>query len=176
MVMARISTERFRGTFWCSALALAMALGAAVTASAHKPNFERPPEKAASPVVPELAAVTKRYREALEKKDLAAYRALHDEAVLIFEGGHKNVGWADYEKNHLGPELDALKTFRFTQWEEASRVFESTGLVVADIGYAMELNDGKTVEAKGVVTLVMRRKADGGWRVIHSHWSTQRPK
>lgn len=119
-----------------------------------------------------MAALTTRYRAALEKRDIAAFRALHDEQVLIFESGTKNIGWADYEKNHLSPELAALRSFRFTTWEEASRAYDNTGLIVADIAYSVELLDGSTRNAKGVATLVVRR-SKLGWRIVHSHWSTQ---
>lgn len=157
------------------AFVLALVL-AASGAAAHAPDFKEllPPAKEKSPpVAPELAELTKRYRLALEKKDLAAFKALHDDGVLIFESGHKNVGWADYEKNHLAPELAAFKTFSFTTWDEASRMYESTGLIVADVAYAIETVDGKSITAKGVATLVVRR-GKTGWKIIHTHWSTQR--
>ena len=108
-----------------------------------------------------------------EALDLAAFKALHHPKVLIFESGHKNVGWDDYEKNHLKPELDAFKTFKFTRWEESSQLFGDTALVVAEIGYAIDTKDAKHHDATGVATLLLRR-AKPGWQVIHSHWSTAR--
>lgn len=175
--MARTSTEQPRAMVACLALAAMTTLGVAVAASAHAPDAGSAPATSAAPsVVPELAAVTKRYREALERKELAALRSLHDEQAVIFESGHMEGSFADYEKGHLGPELEAFKTFRFTRWDETSRVLGDTGLVFADIGYAIELKDGRKIDSQGVATLVLERKKDGGWRVIHSHWSTQRKK
>lgn len=174
--MARTSTERPRGLVACLALAATTTLAVAVAASAHAPDAASPARPTAASGVPELAAVTKQYREALEKKELAAFRALHDEHAVIFESGHAEGSFADYEKGHLGPELEAFKTFRFTRWDETSRVLGDTGLVFAEIGYAIELKDGRKIDSRGVATLVLQRKKDGGWRVIHSHWSTQRKK
>ena len=153
----------------------AVLLGASAS-WAHVPDvkvFDKP-----APVLGVNAAVADveaRYREALEKLDLAAFRALHHKDVVIFESGHKNVGWADYEKNHLQPELDEMKSFRFTKWESAARTYGDTALVVADIGYVIELKDGKRHEASGVATLVLR-PAGKSWEIVHSHWSTARAK
>ena len=82
--------------------------------------------------------------------------------VVILESGHQNVGWEDYEKNHLKPELDETKSFRFTKWESAARVYGDTAIVIADIGYAIELKDGVKHEATGVVTLVLRPRSGAG--------------
>ena len=136
---------------------------------------------ATTPATPNVAVVEleKRYREALEKSDLAAFGALHHKDVVIFESGHKNVGWDDYAKNHLQPEIDETKTFRFTKWESAARVYGDTAVVIADIGYVIELKTGAVHEAVGVVTLVLRPRGAGAtksWEVVHTHWSTARKK
>lgn len=140
-------------------------------ARAHAPDFKK--MEAEAKRKDDVPSFTLRYREALEALDLAAFKALHHPKVLIFESGHKNVGWDDYEKNHLKPELDAFKTFKFTRWEESSQLFGDTALVVAEIGYAIDTKDAKHHDATGVATLLLRR-AKPGWQVIHSHWSTAR--
>lgn len=142
-----------------------------------KPNMgmRSAPTSTTAPIV----ELEKRYREALEKSDLAAFQALHHKDVVIFESGHKNVGWDDYEKNHLKPELDETKSFRFTKWESAARAYGDTAIVIADIGYAIELKDGAKHEATGVVTLVLRPRGGAAgkiWEVVHTHWSTARKK
>jgi ketosteroid isomerase-like protein len=121
----------------------------------------------------------RRYREALEKSDLAAFQVLHHKDVIIFESGHKNVGWEDYEKNHLKPEIDETKSLMFTKWESAGLAYGDTAIVIADIGYAIELNDGAKHAATGVVTLVLRPRggiAGKPWEIVHTHWSTVRRK
>lgn len=148
-------------------------LASAPVALAHSPDFHKLADDAKKQDDAGVGAFTTRYRDALEKLDLAAFKALHHPKVLIFESGGKNVGWDDYEKNHLKPELDALKAFKFTRWEDSSQVFGDTALVVAEIGYAIDTKDEKHHDAKGVATLLLRR-AKGGWQVIHSHWSTAR--
>ena len=173
-------------TRWLRAL-MAGALMSAGAVQAHTPDkkaFETKPNMGASaptPATPNIAVVEfeKRYREALEKSDLGAFGALHHRDVVIFESGHKNVGWDDYAKNHLQPEIDETKSFRFTKWESAARVYGDTAVVIADIGYAIELKDGAKHEAVGVVTLVLRPRGAGAtksWEVVHTHWSTARKK
>ncbi|MDP2342710.1 MAG: nuclear transport factor 2 family protein [Deltaproteobacteria bacterium] len=150
----------------------------AISASAHVPDrkaIEATPAIGAKPVDPGLADVEKRYRAALEKLDVQAFGAVHHKDVVVFESGHKNLGWADYEKNHLQPEVDAMKSFRFTRWDSATQVYGDTGVVVADIGYVIELKSGERHEATGVATLVLR-PAGKGWAIVHSHWSTARSK
>lgn len=144
-----------------------------------KPNMGVTGPATASESSTAVLDLEKRYREALEKSDLAAFGALHHKDVVIFESGHKNVGWKDYAQNHLQPEIDETKSFRFTKWESASRMYGDTAVVIADIGYAIELKDGAKHEAVGVVTLVLRPRGVGagkGWEVVHTHWSTARKK
>lgn len=154
-------------------LLIVAVLASAPAALAHAPDFHKMAEDAKKHGDAGVEAFAVRYRDALEKLDLAAFKALHHPKVLIFESGGMNVGWDDYEKSHLKPELDALKAFKFTRWESSSQVFGDTALVVAEMGYALDMKDARHREAKGVATLVLRRAKDG-WQVIHSHWSTAR--
>ncbi len=178
------------GARWLLGASLAGALWTSAPGLAHAPDakvFESKPNMGARAPAPTSNAgvleLEQRYREALEKSDLAAFGALHHKDVVIFESGHKNVGWQDYATNHLQPEIDETKSFRFTKWESAARVYGDTAVVIADIGYAIELKDGAKHEAVGVVTLVLRPRVTGtgtgavkGWEVVHTHWSTARKK
>lgn len=148
---------------------VSLILAGVVPARAHAPDFQKMAADAGKK--DDIPSFTLRYRDALQKLDLATFKALHHPKVLIFESGHKNVGWEDYEKNHLKPELDAFTSFKFTRWEESSQIFGDSALVVAEIGYAIDTKDAMHHEATGVATLLLRRAQDG-WQVIHSHWST----
>jgi len=149
-------------------------LFASLPSSAHRVDSHPPADRAVEqPVVDDgLRSLSESYKGALERLDLAALKAIHNDGVVIFESGERNVGWDAYEKGHIGPELRALKSFHFTKWEESARVVGTMGLIVADMSYAVEARDGKRRDATGVVTLVATRD-QGAWKIIHSHWSTR---
>src|SRR3546814_1925431 len=54
------------------------------------------------------------YRTALEARDAQAMRALFAEDSAIFENGKAEGSFANYMEHHLGPELDAIVSFTFT--------------------------------------------------------------
>ena len=88
------------------------------------------------------------------------------DAFTIIEGGHINLGWADFRDNHLLPELEM-----FTEMEY--RVEDARITVTGDTAYALFQYhlSGATKERSfgprsGRGTAVLERTADG-WKIRH---------
>ena len=57
--------------------------------------------------------VSAAYLAAIQARDLDAAGALFTRDSTIFETGGEEGTWQHYRDHHLGPELDAIKTFEF---------------------------------------------------------------
>jgi uncharacterized protein (TIGR02246 family) len=145
----------------CAALALALAPG--VSAGARSADDAEAVRK----LLLEMAA-------AFERDDRAALERIwaHDEAVLVFENGHANVGWSDYRDNHLGPEMAAMENTKFTLEGIRPRVAGDTAW--ATLGYSISADvKQRKVERTGLATVVLERR-EGRWRIVHWHSSNPR--
>jgi ketosteroid isomerase-like protein len=81
----------------------AVALGAvAVFSAASRAQADASPEDATRDVVT-------RFERALQDHDVPAIAALVADDIVVFENGHRNVGWEDFRDNHLVPEMKEPK-------------------------------------------------------------------
>ncbi len=99
------------------ALAIAAAPGpAAAKDMDHSGNGTHHSDKtgAASEDVSGAEDILEAYRAALVSRDAAGMSALFAEASAIFENGKSEGSFANYMEHHLGPELDAITSFTFT--------------------------------------------------------------
>lgn len=110
------------------------------------------------------------YGEAMRQRSVERLAEVVDDDLLVLEGVHKNVGWADYRDNHIGPEM--------AEWTElrSSTPTLAAVSVSGDLAYVVQESTLAIVMAKGETTLaaaetfVLRRKNEQ-WRVVHVHFS-----
>ncbi|MEC8773215.1 MAG: nuclear transport factor 2 family protein [Pseudomonadota bacterium] len=117
----------------------------------------------------------KAYRTALEARDAQAMRALFDEDSAIFENGKAEGSFANYMEHHLGPELDAIVSFTFTDPTLTVTRIGHMAHAYETYGYRIELSDGRVIERDGVATSVLAHDADG-WRIVQYHSSSRAPR
>ena len=128
----------------------------------------------AAPAYEEAAHVVDAFHAALDKGDRDAALAALDDAVAIYEQGWVESSKADYAKEHLGADL---KFAQSTKSEHTSR----TGALLGDLAYVTTEGrttgtfEGKPVNSITLETMVLRRDGEG-WRIVHIHWSSRKPK
>lgn len=153
---------------------MALALCSAAPLAWGHGQHSHPPEAQAKPaeVKPEdpILKVLAEYRAAMEAKSIEKLAAVMDPNLLILEGVHTNVGWADYRDNHIGPEMRDWKEFKVAD----PKVLEV--VIAGDMAYAVEqavitiAMAEKTVVIDAAETFVLR-KGPEGWKIKHLHYS-----
>lgn len=114
------------------------------------------------------------FREAIQELNGGALADLFTEDALIVENGKREGTFAQYFEHHLGPELAAIKSFRFIEPQiEIVRQGDHIALGMETYGYRIELNDGRVIERKGSATSVLTHDASG-WKILRYH-SSSRP-
>lgn len=113
------------------------------------------------------------YRAAFEARSTDKLAEVVAPALLVLEGTGKNVGWADYRDNHIGPEMKEWESLSYTdvvvvdaqaRGESAWAVTQATVTIVSG---------GKPMTLDVAETFVLE-KEDGAWRIRHLHWSGKR--
>lgn len=119
--------------------------------------------------------VLKAYRAALEARDAQAMEGLFATSSAVFENGKAEGSFGNYMAHHLGPELDAIVSFTFT--EPTLSVTRSGHLAYGHetYGYRIELSDGRVIERDGVATSVLSHGASG-WKIVQYHSSSRAPR
>lgn len=122
----------------------------------------------------EAAEIVDAFHTALAKGDRGAALATLTDTVAIYEQGWVESSKANYAKEHLGEDV---KFARSTKSEQTHR----TGLLTGDLafvtteGHTTGTFEGKPVDAITLETMILRRTSDG-WRIVHIHWSSRKPK
>jgi len=127
----------------------------------------------------EAVSVSRAYFDAIAKSDLAAAGKLFAQRSSIFETGGVEGDWAHYEAHHLKPELDAIASFTFDLGDHtvSTSVDGTMAVVTWQIGYHIELADGRHIDSRGTVTfVVVRQGPERQARIRHLHWSSRRKK
>lgn len=130
------------------------------------------PEKNAA--LDEAADTVDAFHNALVKADRQAAQALLDDQVQIYEQGWVERSKAEYVSHHL--ESDAAYSAATTTTQTAR-----SGMILGDLAYVVSEGTvagtfkGKTIDSITLETMVLRR-AQGGWRIVHIHWSSRTPK
>ena len=114
------------------------------------------------------------YRAALTARDAVAMTALFTPDSLVVENGKLEGTFAEYMEHHLGPELDAIKSFEFSDVDsEVTMLSEHAGLGRETYRYRIELTDGRVFERRGVATSVLRHAPGGTWQIVRYHSSSR---
>lgn len=138
--------------------------------AAPMPN--RAEVSAVSQASPEETLIS--FRTALQDLDGAAMTQLFTDDAVIVENGKVEGTFAEYFDHHLGPELDAIKSFRFIEPRiEIVRQGGHIALGMETYRYRIELTDGRVIERNGSATSVLTHDASG-WKILRYH-SSSRP-
>lgn len=158
-------------------LLVVLCLGRAPSSAheAHKhaqPKVERIQPVEAKPEMHVLKAVAD-YRAALEARSVEKLEAIVDPGLLVLEGIHKNVGWADYRDNHIGPEMKEWTGFKVQDPKVLEvAVHGDLAYVVQEATVTISLPE-KNVVLASAETIVLK-KGPAGWKIKHVHLSSKR--
>ena len=141
--------------------------------SGHAAHTPQQAEVAAvGQATPEEALIS--FRSALEGLDGAAMTRLFADEAVIVENGKAEGTFAEYFEHHLGPELKAIKSFRFIDPTiDIVRQGEHMAMGMETYRYRIELADGRAIERRGSATSVLMHDAVG-WKILRYH-SSSRP-
>ena len=119
--------------------------------------------------------VLKAYRDALEARDAEAMTALFASSSAVFENGKPEGSFSNYMEHHLGPELDAIASFTFTDPTLTVTRNGHMAYGYETYGYRIELEDGRVIERDGVATSVLSHD-ELGWKIVQYHSSSRAPR
>lgn len=122
-----------------------------------------------------VEAVLSQYKTAIEKLDARGTEQLFAPDSQIFETGGSEGTYANYLGHHLGPELAAFKSFKFSDYKLSIRFEGPVALATETYRYRIEPKSGEAAERAGVATSVLK-KLGGGWKIISMHNSGRRPR
>lgn len=121
-----------------------------------------------------VIGVLARYKSAIERLDVAGTEQLFAADSAIFEGGSSEGTYANYLVHHLSPELEAFKSFAFSNYAISVRFHGPVALATESYTYRIETKSGEVAERAGVATSVLK-KVGGEWKVLSMHSSSRRP-
>lgn len=146
---------------------IAVSLLAAPPASAQ--NADRAADVAA------VTAVLGQYRSAIERLDASGTEQLFAADSQIFENGGVEGSYANYLSHHLGPELRAFRSFRFSNVNVEIRFEGPVALATESYEFRIEPAQGAPVDRRGVTTSVLRKDGNA-WRIVSQHGSSRAPR
>lgn len=122
-----------------------------------------------------VRTVLSEYKNAIERLDAKGTERLFTPDSEIFETGGTEGTYANYLSHHLGPELAAFKSFKFSDYKVSVRFEGPVALATETYRYRIEPKTGDVAERVGVATSVLK-KVGGGWKIISMHNSGRRPR
>ena len=122
-----------------------------------------------------VEAVLSEYKAAIEKLDATGTERLFAADSQIFETGGSEGTYATYLAHHLGPELAAFKSFKFSDYKVSVRFEGSVALATESYRYRIEPKTGAVAERLGVATSVLRR-VGSSWKIVSMHNSGRTPR
>lgn len=122
-----------------------------------------------------VQAVLAQYKAAIEALDAKGTERLFTPDSQIFETGGSEGTYANYLARHLGPELAAFKSFKFSDYKVSVRFEGPVALATETYRYRIEPKTGEVAERLGVATSSLK-KVDGNWRIVSMHGSARRPR
>ena len=165
--------------------ASAAASGGATTAApaGHAAPVRRASVRTASRTSPgaqdssaQIAATVRALFAAAERGDLAALDTLYaGDSLTVIEGAGINRGWADYRDHHLGPEMRAMRDFRYRPLETEARVAGAWAWATFRYALQGQLN-GRALDQVGRGTAILERRGSGArarWVVRHTQTSSR---
>ena len=122
-----------------------------------------------------VRTVLSEYKNAIERLDAKGTERLFTPDSEIFETGGTEGTYANYLSHHLGPELAAFKSFKFSDYKVSVRFEGPVALATETYRYRIEPKTGDVAERVGVATSVLK-KVGGGWKIVSMHNSGRRPR
>ncbi len=127
-----------------------------------------------------VATVMKNYQNAIENLTTEGTKTLFAKESSVFESGGVEGTYENYEAHHLGPELKAFDSFKFSDYKIDIEVDLPYAFVTETYIYTIGLKakkdkgrEARTVEQKGVATSDLK-KIDGEWEIIKTHTSARK--
>jgi len=122
-----------------------------------------------------VRAVLSQYKAAIERLDATGTERLFTADSTIFETGGVEGNYANYLSHHLGPELKAFKSFKFSDYKVAVRFEGPLALANETYNYRIVTAKDEIAERRGVATSVLK-KIGGRWKILSMHNSARKPK
>jgi hypothetical protein len=119
--------------------------------------------------------VCRAYFSAMDSSDLDKAESLFARESMIFESGGVEGSWHKYREHHLGPEIEAVKSFTTTLKEPTQVISEdgSMAMIAWPIEYDIVFKKRNPINSRGAVTFVLVLQ-DGEFKINHLHWSSRR--
>ncbi len=122
-----------------------------------------------------VRSVLAQYKSAIERLDATGTERLFTADSTVFETGGIEGNYSNYLAHHLGPELKAFKSFKFSGYKVDVRIEGTVALATETYNYRIETKKGEIAERRGVATSVLK-KIGGQWRILSMHSSARKPK
>jgi len=122
-----------------------------------------------------VQAVLEKYKAAIEKLDTKGTERLFTSDAQVFETGGSEGTYANYLSHHLGPELAAFKSFKFSDYRVSVRFEGPVALATESYRYRIEPKTGDVAERVGVSTSVLKQ-VGGSWKILSMQGSARRPR
>ena len=165
-----------KAIFTIAAAALAAQPVAAHPDSAHPVAAKAAPAKASAETEADaVRSVLTQYKSAIERLDATGTELLFTTDSTVFETGGVEGSYSNYLAHHLGPELKAFKSFKFSDYKIDVRIEGPVALATETYNYRIETNKGEIAERRGVATSVLK-KIGGQWQILSMHNSARKPK
>ena len=124
-------------------------------------------------------SVMKSYKDALENLSIDGTYDLFIKNSQVFESGGYEGSYADYIKNHIGPELAHFNSFEFSDYNIATFIDLPYAFTTESYTYTIDLKENKEkgtpaliIKKKGITTSVLR-KINGKWKIFKTHSSSR---
>ncbi len=143
-------------------------------AVAHGTAPPQPPVPEKTGVIDEAAAAVDAFHNALVKGDRQAVQAALDDQVQIYEQGGVERSKAEYASHHLDADAAFSAVTARTQTARSGTILGDLAYVISE-GTVAGTFKGKAIDSITLETMVLRR-AQGGWRIVHIHWSSRDTK
>lgn len=126
--------------------------------------------------------VMKSYKDAIQNLTTEGTFKLFTQEATVFEQGKVEGTYKEYIDNHLGPELDHFKSFKFSDYKISIAINLPYAYATENYLYTIVLKADevkgekeRTINSKGVATSILQ-KIKGNWKIIHTHTSFKKLK
>ncbi len=115
------------------------------------------------------------YKKAIESLDTTGTGKLFISNSVVVESGKIEGSYQHYVTHHLGPELDEVKSFTFSDYKADVTVDLLYAFATESYKYTILLKkDNSMIEGKSVSTTILK-KENGTWKIWQTHSSVRRP-
>jgi len=117
----------------------------------------------------EAAKTVIAFHAAINSGDAVQARMLLDDAVVIFEGGGVERSADQYASHHMKSDMAFLAKMKITTQEHQVKTMADIAVSMARSNIQGMYKD-KEIDINSMETIVLK-KTNGGWRIVHIHWS-----